>query len=436
VLRPTPRALRLAAAGVALAVLPALAGPAWILPWLAAWAALLLAGGVDAALCPPPGRLTVDLATPGLLGMDETGEADLTLSAPARRPLAAEVVADVSAELAPPDAARVALGREPGRLALPLRPLRRGTARIAAVWVRYEGPLGLVRRTTVRRLDREIPVVPNLGLVRRRAVEHFSSRDALAGLKVERYPGEGSEFHALREFSIGLDRRAIDWKASARHTRLLARETRAERNHQLVLALDGGRLMAEPVDGVPLLDHAIHAALLLAFVSLRYGDRVGFYHFDERPRSFASPRGGMGTMGAISRLSAAVGYAPVETNFALGLTELSRRLRRRALVVVFTDFVDAVTAELMVDNLARLAGRQLVLFVAFRDPTLAALRDAAPRDLVDVDRAVVAGTLERERETVIGRLRRLGIHVVDAVPARVGPRLIDRYLRIKRREMV
>ena len=75
------------------------------------------------------------------------------------------------------------------------------------------------------------------------------SRDAAAGLKAQLERGDGAEFHALREFQPGMDRRAIDWKQSARHGKLLAKEFRTERNHHMVLAIDTGRLMCEPLAG-------------------------------------------------------------------------------------------------------------------------------------------------------------------------------------------
>ena len=51
----------------------------------------------------------------------------------------------------------------------------------------------------------------------------------------------------------------------------------------------------------------------------------------------------------------------------LGLVNLGARLRRRSLIVLFTEFVDTVTAELMIDNLRRLAKRHLILFVSLGD---------------------------------------------------------------------
>jgi uncharacterized protein (DUF58 family) len=53
-----------------------------------------------------------------------------------------------------------------------------------------------------------------------------------------------------------------------------------------------------------------------------------------------------------------------------------------------------------------------------------------------LNRAVVAGDLVREREVVLRRLRRLGIHCIDAPAEKVSTELINRYLEIKRRELV
>jgi uncharacterized protein (DUF58 family) len=457
--RPTPLALAVAAAGLVLSALPALGLP-WGLPlWLAFWLLFAAALVADALLAPRVHRLTVEVAMPALLAVDESGEAEVTLRwasrlAPDRfgtaaerrgdgplarvaaRPLAAEAVFDVSQRLEPAPAQRFDLPPGGVVLTVPLVPERRGEVGLDEIWLRWAGPLGLVRRTARRRPAETTRVTPNLRRVGERTLRHLSLRQAMPGQRIERYAGQGTEFHALRDWVSGLDPRHVDWKASARHTRLLARELRAERNHQIVVALDTGRLMAEPVAGAPLLDHALHAALELAQVGLHDGDRVGLYAFDDRPRAFAPPRGGRRALPALVRVASGLDYSDAETSFTLGLTELSRRLHRRSLVVVLTDFVDSITAELMVDNLLRLSRHQLVLFVAFRDPLVGELTAAPPRRRSDLDRAVVAAALARERREVLGRLGKRGIQVVDAVPAEVGPALVDRYLEIKRREMI
>ena len=115
---------------------------------------------------------------------------------------------------------------------------------------------------------------------------------------------------------------------------------------------------------------------------------------------------------------------------------LPPRLSRRSLIVVLTDFVDTISAELMVENLDRLSRRHLLVFVALQDPGLAATADRAPAGVLDLNRAVVAGGLLRDREVVLRRLRRLGILPIDAPPAAITSRLINTYLEIKRRERI
>ncbi len=437
---PTRRALLLFAAGLPVALLPALVSASLWPVWLAWVAALVLLIGADLALGLPRRRLQVQLDLPDVLYIGSPEPLPLRLGAPARhRGLRLTLRAEHDPDLSIPDPPPVTLGDDGLALSeLPVAALRRGTSTLHALWLSWTGPLGLVHRTLRHPVDAPLRVVPNIRAVRAAALRIFSDRELTAGLKAERHLGDGSEFDALREYQPGLDHRAIDWKASARHVKLLTREFRAERNHQVVLALDTGHLMGQPDTGggIPRLDGAINAALLLAYVALKTGDRVGLFAFDDQVRLFAEPQGGVATVHRLQHLTSGLDYGPAETNFTLGLTTLLSRLRRRSLVVVFTDFVDTVTAELMADNLGRLARRHLVLFASLSDPGLAALAEAPPASLSDLNQAVVARDFLRERDLVLRRLRRAGIHCIDAPAARVSADLVSRYLDVKRRELV
>src|SRR5258705_308925 len=125
--------------------------------------------------------------------------------------------------------------------------------------------------------------LPNVRGVQSAALQ-FYTQEAIYGIKTQQQSGEGAEFEALREYAPGLDSRHIDWKHSAKHRKLLCKEFRTERNHQIVMAFDTGYLMVEPVDGLTRLDHAINAGLLLAWISLQGGDLVGLLSFDEMLR--------------------------------------------------------------------------------------------------------------------------------------------------------
>jgi uncharacterized protein (DUF58 family) len=404
--------------------------------WVFFWIAMALLHAVDLALLVGVRVRKVELEVPPLLAVGSKHETELLVDVQSRRSFNADLRVDLSEFLESLTTTRV--GVTDGRATLPvsLRPLQRGNATVESLWIRYSGPLRLMDRAQRIELGLQTTVVPDTRPVKEAALQFASTRETPSGLKVERFIGDGSEFESLREFQPGHDTRAINWKASARHTKLLVRRFRAERNHQIVLAIDCGRLMAEPIGNLPRLDHAIHAGLLAAYVSLRTGDRVGLYAFDSSPRAYIGPRSGASSLRTLLHAAGQLTYSSEETNFTLGLTDLASRLNRRSLVVVMTDFVDSISAELMVENLNRLAKRHLLIFVALRDPLLDRLFDAAPRTLEILNRAVVSHSLARERDKVLIRLRRAGMLCIDVPPKRMGAELVNRYLLIKRRELI
>lgn len=440
-MRPTLRALVVFLAGIPLSLLAVTISVRLWTVWLAYLGAVVLLFGIDFVLGLPKRRLKIEPKLPEQLFIGETGIAKLAITARWRQRSKLEIWPELDDDLAPqpPLQTIVAPGAEKGpstaSVDLPLVARRRGDHGVRNLHVRWSGPLGLLERRVAMPVDQKIGVVPNIGAVRAIALRMFADRSFMAGLKVERYLGDGTEFESLREYVPGLDHRAIDWKSSARHRKLLCTEFRAERNHQVVLAVDAGQLMAEPVAGIPKLDHAINAAILLAWFCLRTGDRVGLASFDERTRAWAEPQGGMHTYARLQAMSAEIDYRRIETNFTLSLADLSTRLKRRSLVVLFTDFLDTVTAELMIENVTRLARRHLVLFVAIKDPSLDTRALAVPRSLENLHEAVVATDFSRERNVVIERLRRAGAHCIDATPGDFSMQLVNRYIELKRREL-
>jgi uncharacterized protein (DUF58 family) len=434
-LYPTRRAIGLMAAGALPALAVAVAAPGM---WTAAAAWIVLAVGLmlaDVALAPAPRRVTLAAAAPRVMGVGRPEMARLTATFEGRGPRSVQLAIGLNDQLsAQPDRTTATVRDGVAQAEVRLSPIRRGDGRIEGVWARWTGPLGLMW------LQRQAPpqavaVTPDVASVKEQALRLFA-RDAPLGAKPLLDRGEGTDFHALKEFQTGMDLGDIDWKQSARHAKLVGREYRTERNHHVLLALDTGRLMSAPAAGLPRIDRAINAALLLAFVSLRLGDRVGLFAFDSKPRLASGLASGPAAFPLLQRLATALDYSTEETNFTLGLTALAGRLDRRAMVVVFTDFADATSAELMVENVARLMRTHLVLFVVFRDEELERLTTREPQTPEDVSRAVVAERLLKQKEAVAARLRRLGAQIVDAPAESLSTSLLNGYLDAKRRSLI
>lgn len=322
-----------------------------------------------------------------------------------------------------------------GRAQISFRAIRRGTWVFGNLWLTWTSRLRLFEFVPKLAFGLEVPVIPNIRQVQSGKIS-TTVQSRLFGVKENRAIGEGTEFHQLRDFVPGMDAGSIDWKRSARHRSLVAKEVRAERNHHVIIALDNGYQMREEIAGLPKIDHAITAALATAWAAAIGGDLVGLYAYDARPRLFLPPEPGRSAFTRLRSRTAELSYESVETNHTLAMTELNARTPKRSLIIVFSDFVDTTSAELMVENVSVLAKRHLIVFVALRDPTLEEQVNRAPRDMTGVAETVSTGQLLHERRLVLERLHQLGITVIDAEPGTISARLISTYLEIKSRELI
>jgi uncharacterized protein (DUF58 family) len=311
-------------------------------------------------------------------------------------------------------------------------PVRRGTLEIERLWLRWQGPMGLGWRQDTRVGGESIAILPDIAAVRAPALQVFL-KEAIYGILARQIRGEGSEFEALVEYQPGFDRRSIDWKSSARHSKLLAREYDTERNNQIVFALDSGSDMCEPVAGLPRIDRAVSAALLTSYVALKAGDQVRLFAFAAKPERATPFVSGSRNFFRLQSEAAAIDYRFEESNYTLALSTLAAQLQRRSLIVVFTDFTDPTSAELMLESVGRLIDRHLLLFVAMEDEELLTIVDQAPDTSEKVAESVAAASLLAQRRLVITRLRHLGIEVIEGRHDEIGTRLMNAYLKIKRR---
>lgn len=426
-MRPAPRLLVIA---VTLALLSVVALVLFSVPLQVVtlvWAGLVTISLVDLALSTPARSITLeaDLPTHGFVG--KTVNLSLRLTA---RHL--------------PPGMRLRLTHDEGLQSplefptnpdLPLTLTERGIHRITRLSALYPSRIALFEIVANWPLALSVAALPDVSPILSGAIR-TQVLPLLEGMHAMNRRGEGSDFHQLRDFVPGMDRRSIDWKRSARLRRLVSRETRAERNHQIIMCLDTGHLMAERLGSLSKLDHAIHAALALTWAGALAGDNVGFYSFGPRPHRFLPPAAGRSAFGPIRATSAELEQETAETNHTLGLSTLNARLKRRSLVIVFSDFADSITAELLVENLAVMQRHHLILYVALRDPAVQALSRPKALSMTAVASAIASRQMAHDRRIVFDRLTRLGVLCLDTTPEDLSPALISRYMDIKAREMV
>ncbi|MGE3690569.1 MAG: DUF58 domain-containing protein [Novosphingobium sp.] len=429
---PTVRAALLVALAAPVAlVIAAVAPGAWIVA-PALGGALLVLVFADALLAGSASDVRLSAPPDVEVGADQTLQLFAGFSGGMRASVDCALSGDV--RLFPGGRAMAGLlPREHGGwiASIPFTPSRRGTGTIDRLWLRWTGPLGLGARMLRRKEDVPVRVWPNISEVRSPALQHFM-RDAQIGLITRRIRGEGTQFEALTEYQAGMDRRRIDWKSSARHVHLFAKENETERNNQIVFAFDCGQTMCEPVAGIARIDRAVSAALLTSYVALKSGDRVSLFGFAARPEVMTPFVSDNRDFHRLQTAAAGIDYHAQEPNFTLALATLASRLQRRSLVVIFSDFTDPTSAELMIESIGRLVSKHVVLFVTMEDEELASIATAEPDDMQAMAMSVTADSLLRQRALVTRRLQQLGVDVVEAPYNMIGTRLIDAYLSVKR----
>jgi uncharacterized protein (DUF58 family) len=418
-------------------VLVSLAAVVW--PWLGpvlAGASLLLAAVVAIDLWSWRGEpeLRLGRRIPERAHVGRACELPIVLENRAGRAVEVDVYEALPVDLAPSaqafGAVRVPAG---GRAEIPvaLRPTRRGDRELGDLAALVRSPLGLFRRRVVAAEPALLRVYPDTsGLLRPEALDPRRVLESL-GVRPARRRGEGMEFESLRDYVPGDDPRRLDWAASARRGRPVMRLHQHERNHTVVIALDASRLMAGRIGSRTKLDHAVDASLALAYAAMLSGDRVALSVFDSEVRGFLAPRAHRRELGPLIEFLRPIEPRLVEADYASLVRTLGARQRRRALVVVFSDFVESDSAS-PIGILRVLSRYHRVLLVAVRDPLYAELDAGCPgTGMQEALRRVVLDDLLGERETALLSLRRNGLHTLDLAPDHLTAPVLNRYLELR-----
>ena len=428
-----------------LALAVALLAPLWLLsrlpggPWIAFGAALLLVAIalLDVAMLPALRDLEVERVLEPTIGVGDDAELRYRIVSRWGRPL----VVALYDELPP---ARLAGGIEPRESVLPprgsvelagtVRGMARGEGVLGDVALRVRTPVGLVARTLRFGRDDRVLVAPSLAGVRRFRWLAVHQRLAAVGVRSTPRRGEGRTFASLRDYVVGDDPRHIDWKASARRGHPITREYTIEQSQTVYLLVDAGRSMTQLAGAYSRFEYALSSALVLADVASTAGDRVGAMVFDDQLRALVPAQRGRAALQALRAAMVPLQPSLVEPDYSAAFRALAARQRKRALLVLLTDVIDARAARGLLAHLTRGASRHLAVVVALRNE---ALLGASRLPDVPSGRTLyataAAAELIAERATALQRMRDAGVVVLDVAPDAMAAAVVNQYLELKAR---
>jgi uncharacterized protein (DUF58 family) len=403
-------------------------GASSLIGWLVLVAILV---GVDLYLAGSPKSLVWQRSPNQSLRLGGTAETTLTVSSPGRRRVRG-VLRDAWQPSAGVLDDRHALDVPAGerrRVTTVLTPTRRGDRLADRVTVRSLGPMGLAARQRSVTVPGRVRALPPFAS-RRHLPSRLARLRELDGRTSVQVRGQGTEFDSLREYVVGDDVRSIDWRATARSQTVAVRTWRPERDRRVLLVLDTSRTSAGRVLDAPRLDAAMDAALLLAALATRAGDRVDLIAADRRVRARVQGVTGAALLPALVEAMAPLEPALVETDWTAVVAAIRSVTSHRCLVVLLTSLESASVEEGLLPVLGLLTLRHQVVIASVSDPAVTAMAQGRG----DADAIYAAAAAERtiaDRTRLAAVLTRLGADVVDADPEHLPPALADRYLALK-----
>ena len=315
---------------------------------------------------------------------------------------------------------------------------QRGVAELGRTQLLWRSRAGLVEVRERMGEASRLRIYPNFAALARYAWLSGDRRLAQIGIKSYTQRGQGTDFRQLAEYRRGEPLRHIDAKASLRQRKPIVREYQDERNQCVMFLLDCGRRMradeqSRTTGEKSHFDDALDAMMLLAYVALSEGDEVGAMTFgcDAHARRDCAPRKGLGSLNVLMNKMHDLQPGSDHSDYLAAAEALSKRLRRRSLVIILTNFRDEDALELQ-PALRLLRRRHLVLLASLRETALGRIAAQPLAGAEDVVAVAGAHLLSQARHDAFLRVVEHDRLSVDVEPRALAPTLVNRYHEVKR----
>lgn len=153
------------------------------------------------------------------------------------------------------------------------------------------------------------------------------------------FKGQGIEFSEIRDYRVGDDIRAIDWKVTARFNHPYIKEFIEERDLQIYFVIDLSESGSFGTN-VSKKQKSLEIIASLMFAALRNNDRFGVFLITNRVERFIPARKGRKHL--LQVLTLIVSFTPdsLKTDLQNSLVQISKIIKRKSVLFIISDFID------------------------------------------------------------------------------------------------
>ncbi len=314
-----------------------------------------------------------------------------------------------------------------------LRPTERGEYYFGSLNIYVSSPLNLVCRRFIFDKGQMVPTYPSFIQLRKYDLMAFSNKLFQYGLKKIRRIGHTMEFEQIKEYVAGDDIRTINWKATAKKNQLMVNQFQDEKSQSVYMAIDKGRVMKLPFNGLSLLDYAINSTLVLSNIILKKQDKAGMFTFSKKVENRVAAERRSAQMQRILESLYNVKTNFFESDFGRLYADIKKNITQRSLILLYTNFETVDGLKRQLPYLKGIAQNHLLVVVFFENVELEQLIHSKSGNIQEVYDQVIAEKLAFEKRLIVNELKKYGIYSVLTKPENLTIESINKYLEIKAR---
>ena len=314
-----------------------------------------------------------------------------------------------------------------------VHPVKRGEYNFGALNIFVKSPIGFIQKRYRFSQDMMVPVYPSFLQMRQYELLAISNHLTDAGIKKIRKIGNNAEFDQIKEYVSGDDFRTVNWKATARKSKLMLNQYQDEKSQQVYSVIDMGRVMKMPFGGLSLLDYAINTSLVISNIAMRKQDRAGIVTFSHKVQSVLPAERRNNQLQKILELlyNQKTGY--LESDFEKLVATIKTKINQRSLLLLYTNFESLSGLQRQLKYLRRLANDHLLVVLFFENTELKAFLDKSAVTTEEVYNKTIAEKFAFEKKLIVKELEKYGIHCILTDPKKLSVNTINKYLELKAR---
>lgn len=317
-----------------------------------------------------------------------------------------------------------------------VRPVKRGEYHFGAVNVFVKSPLGLIVKRYKFSENKMVPVYPSFMQMRKYELFAISNRLNELGIKKIRKIGNNNEFDKIKDYVSGDDYRTINWKATARKSKLMVNQYQDERAQQVYSIIDMGRLMKMPFNGLSLLDYSINSSLVISNIAMLKHDKAGIITFSDRVQSILPAERKSGQLNKILHLLYNQRTNYLESDYEHLYIQLKKKLNQRSLILLFSNFETLSGLKRQIKYLQQIAKNHLLVTIFFENIELKSYIQKPVTNTIEIYNKAIAEKFIFEKKLIIKELSKYGIQCIYTAPENLSVNTINKYLELKSRGLI